>query len=341
MKVAVLYNQPLDDTDQSDLDVLVQRDAVSESLQRLGHDVVHLSCTLNLETARRQLIAHQPDAVFNLVESLAGTDRLMAAATLLLEAMRLPFTGANSVSLLETSAKPVAKQRLVDAGLPTPAWRIPESGAHICPRSDSEIRPDCWILKPVWEHASVGMTDDAVITANSEEELQQRLRDWQQTTGRPCFAEEFIAGREFNLSVLDGQALPPAEIDFSAFPQHKPRIVGQDAKWNSDSFEYHQTPRTFTFATDDSDLLKQLQLNALRCAELFNMSAYCRVDFRVDQQGRPWILEINANPCLSPDAGFAAAVAQSGFTFDSAIDRVLQHATAENILNADRSLKPR
>jgi D-alanine-D-alanine ligase len=122
------------------------------------------------------------------------------------------------------------------------------------------------------------------------------------------------------------QVLPPAEIDFSAFPPDKPRIVGYRAKWQADSFEYQNTPRRFDFPSADGPLLEQLRSLSLRCWALFGLRGYTRVDFRVDRDGRPWILEINTNPCLSPDAGFAAALQQAGIPFETAIQRILDAA---------------
>ncbi|MGA2035451.1 MAG: hypothetical protein ABSG68_24650, partial [Thermoguttaceae bacterium] len=120
---------------------------------------------------------------------------------------------------------------------------------------------------------------------------------------------------------------PPAEIDFSAFPPGKPRIVGHRAKWEADSFEYQGTPRRFDFPAEDRPLLDRREELARACWRLFRLRGYARVDFRVDGRGQPWILEINTNPCLSPDAGYAAALAQAGISLEQAIGRILLAAT--------------
>jgi D-alanine-D-alanine ligase len=150
------------------------------------------------------------------------------------------------------------------------------------------------------------------------------------TPGAPWFAERFVEGREFNLSVLDGPdggvVLPAAELIFTDFPEDKPRIVGYAAKWDEDSFEYRNTTRSFDAAPVDAPLLAELALMARRCWDVFALRGWARVDFRVDRAGRPWILEVNANPCLSPDAGFAAAVGRAGLTFAGAVQRILATA---------------
>jgi D-alanine-D-alanine ligase len=148
--------------------------------------------------------------------------------------------------------------------------------------------------------------------------------------GGACFAEEFIEGREFNLSLLAGDSgpivLPPAEICFEGFDSEKPRIVDYQAKWAEDSFEYKNTPRSFDFKAGDSSLLAELEKLARYCWEVFSLRGYARVDFRVDSNNQPWILEINANPCLSPDAGFAAALSRAGLSFTDAVQAIVADA---------------
>ena len=173
------------------------------------------------------------------------------------------------------------------------------------------LKPPC-IIKSVWEHGSRGLDDDNVILEGDTVLVRQLLREFTARTGRPHFAEKFIDGREFNLPMLDGpdgpQILPVGEMDFSTFPADKPRIIGHRAKWHESSFEYNNTPRNFHFHEHDRPLVEHLKRLALECWRLFGLRGYVRVDFRVDQAGQPWILEINTNPCLSPDAGYTAAL---------------------------------
>ncbi|MBW3539892.1 MAG: D-alanine--D-alanine ligase [Planctomycetes bacterium] len=346
MKVIILYNAPAEDASIAESDVLAQRDAVAAALVRLGHDVHPLPATLNLAAVRERLVELQPGVVFNLVESLGGTDRLAPVATLLLDALHLPYTGARTRATLTTSDKLTAKAALVAAGLPTPAWLAiaPDGRQHsqfnlaaatslsskIQPASAALPQSDRVILKAVWEHASFHMGDDAIVTLADDTPLDERLRERERTTGRTYFAEAFIDGREFNLTLLGGvegpEVLPPAEIDFAAFPEGKPRIVGYSAKWDERSFEYHHTPRQFLASAADEPLLDEMRSLARRCWDVFELTGYARVDFRVDSRGLPWILEVNTNPCLTPDAGFAAAVEYAGIGYDRAIGRILEEA---------------
>jgi D-alanine-D-alanine ligase len=337
MDIAIVHNASAVDCPPDEQDVLVQVEAVSRALERLGHRVGPLPCDLNLEILRRRLQETSPDLIFNLVESLAETGRLIHVVPGLLDAMALPYTGASAQAIFLTSNKLLAKVRLHTAGLPTPAWiHWRNSVLSHCDRPYSEAGSDtpddtsAWITKSVWEHASVGLDESAIVPWPGAEAMGRRLIERAADLGGDCFAEVFIDGREFNLSVLDGprgpRVLPPAEILFSDFGEGKARIVDYQAKWDPASFEYHHTPRHFDFSEADRPLLDQLNALSLACWRLFDLKGYARVDFRVDERGNPWILEVNANPCLSPDAGFAAAVQQAGMTFETAIDRIVSSA---------------
>jgi len=357
MRIVVLHNAVSENDAPEDQDVLVQVGVVSQALRQLGHEPLAMPCTLDLAAMQANLLQARPDVVFNLVESLAGDDSLAHLVPAVLDALNLPYTGNPTAATFLSSDKLLAKERLAQAGLPTPAWIVappqsvgrsctpPQSVGRSCTppkdvqptsgRSDSvgrlKVGPTTsWIIKGIWEQGSRNLDDEAIVTGVDEGALRASLRDRAARLRRPCYAEQFIPGREFNLAILDGpagpQVLAPAEIDFSAFPPGKPRIVGYRAKWQADSFEYQNTPRRFEFPAAERPLLAQLRSLSLKCWDLFALRGYVRVDFRVDPSGRPWILEINTNPCLSPEAGFAAALQQTSIPFEQAIARILDRA---------------
>ena len=324
MDVAILHPAVPPEASLEDQDTLVQVRTISDALRQLGHRPRAIPCMLDLAALRSALVERRPQKVFNLVESVEGADSLQYVPVALLDTLGVPYTGNSTEAIFQTTHKLLAKQLLHLAGLPTPGWLAGIEGRQ---PGDAQLRPPC-ILKAVWEHASRGLDDQNVVTEGDGSLVRQRLCEYAARSGRPCFAEQFIEGREFNLSVLDGphgpEALAPAEIDFSAFPADKPRIVGHRAKWEEGSFEFHHTPRTFDFPPGDQPLLDRLRELTLACWRLFALRGYARVDFRVDPQGQPWILEINTNPCLSPDAGFAAALARTGIPFEHAVERILE-----------------
>lgn len=320
MRVAVLHNAIAEDAAPDERDVLVQVRSVVEALQALQHEAVTVPCDLDLDGLRTRLRKLRPAVAFNLVESLGGHGRLIHLVPALLDAMGLRYTGSPTTALFLTSHKVLAKERLRAAELPTPDWRP----------SDAPAAAGTYIVKPVWEDASVGIDDAAVIAFDDAQEIDKVIARRAERLQTPCFAERFVDGREFNLSILGGrtrpQCLPPAEIVFEDFPPDKPRIVGYEAKWSEDSFEYRHTVRRTAFGPEDATLLASLASVAERCWAAFGLRGYARVDFRVDAEGRPWVLEVNANPCLSPDAGFAAAAGVAGLTMEAVVERVLRDA---------------
>jgi D-alanine-D-alanine ligase len=351
MRVAFLYNRAKEDPAGYVEDDVPSRSPVVLALKELGHTVLPVACTLDLAAVRRRLVRTKPDVVFNRVESLGGSDALMAAVTLLLDAMQIPYTGNSSAALTATASKVGVKRRLVAAGLPTPTWvgaspkddsaaENPQSAARLC--SPKSIGNPKFIFKSVYEHASFQMNGGSVVSSSSIKEIRQGLREREALTGRVHFAEEFVEGREFNLSLIGRptkrddrapcagpQVLPPAEIDFSALSEGKEHIVGCNAKCNATSIEFLHTPRRFNFQMSDTRLLDTLSDLAIQCWQIFELQGYARVDFRVDPAGRPWILEINSNPCILPDAGFSAALERAGYSYDDGIDLILQLANAQ------------
>ena len=153
------------------------------------------------------------------------------------------------------------------------------------------------------------------------------MRRRQRRCGGEWFVEAYVEGREFNLSLLAGSAgaelLPPAEMCFVGYPPGKPRIVNYAAKWEEASFEYHATQRRFDFPTEDDGLLARLRQTALACWRLFELRGYARVDCRVGLSGAVQVLEVNINPCLSPDAGFAAAAERAGLDIRAILRRIV------------------
>jgi D-alanine-D-alanine ligase len=252
----------------------------------------------------------------------------------LLEALDRPFTGCSAAALGLTSNKVLAKRQLRAAGIPTPAPfdegvlahddASGGDGAAPGPDDTAPRSEDSWIVKSVWEHASLGLDDTSIVTGAAVADAVAARRE---RYGGEWFAEQFVPGRELNVALIatgDGpRVLPVAEIRFEDFPAGKPRIVGYAAKWDATSFEYRNTPRAFDVEPAIAHRVGEV---ALACWRLFGLDGYARVDFRIDEQGEPWVLEVNANPCLSPDAGFAAALAEAGVEYRAAIAGLIDDA---------------
>lgn len=319
-RVAVLYGAVAPDAPPDEQDALVQVETVERALTALGYAPVPVPLSLDLDAARSRLQRLRPAFVFNLVESIDGMGGLIHLAPALFESLGLPYTGAAAEAVLLTSKKTLAKRLLAGGGVATPPW--------IELRGDDAPVPDFlgpYIVKSVWEHASIGIDGGSVV--GDAAKLAAVARRRQRRHGGEWFAEQFVDGREFNLSLLSGPAgmelLPPAEMTFPGYPPGKPRIVDYAAKWHPDSFEFNNTVRRFDFPPEDATLLDRLAETAQACVRIFGLSGYARVDCRVDAAGRPFVLEINVNPCLSPDAGFAAAAARAGLDPVEVVSRIV------------------
>lgn len=331
MRIVIAHNAVDLSAAPDERDVRVQAQAVQAALDRLGHSSHLLSCGLDLAAFKRDLGRFSPDVVFNLVESLNGRGRLIDVIPSLLDGMGVPYTGAPATSIHLTSNKVAAKCRMRTAGLPTPGWIGPfPRDAWSIPGMSPTVFSGLWIIKSVWEHASIGISGDGLVRAQRAGDLWPVLKARAPSLGGSCFAEPYIDGREFNLALLAGpdgpQVLPPAEILFNGYGPDQPRIVDYRAKWETGSYEYCHTPRRFDFPESDTGLISALAGTAKDCWRIFDLKGYARIDFRVDQAGRIFILEVNTNPCLSPDAGFAAALDAADILFESAVSRILEDA---------------
>lgn len=308
--------------DPSTADVLDQARLFDEGLEALG--IPHSTISVNQGRVWEHAAELAGAVVCNLLEAPPGRPALNAAATAALELLGVCFTGSSAAALWLTTDKIATRGLLSACGLPVAA------GGRLEPTDPSllESVPPPWILKPAWEDASVGLEGEPVAT--SPEQALARARSLSaRFPGQPILLEHFLPGREFNVSLLEGdtgvEALPVAEIAFVDFPAGVPALVGYEAKWDSGSFEETHTVRRFP-GEEDAALLTYLRELALAAWNACGLSGYGRVDLRLDEAGHPIILEVNTNPCLSADAGFMAAARQAGLTTADVVRRILEAA---------------
>jgi len=305
----------------------------------MGWEPVRATLHLNLAALAATLKATAPSFIFNLVESLEGDGRLIHIAASLLDTLGVVYTGAPADALYVTSNKRLAKRWLERWGMPTP-----ESYSEADLRGADRPLGGRYILKSAWEHASIGLGPDSIVAPESSLELLAELERRLPALGGEGFAESYVDGREFNISLLASaegpEVLPPAEMRFVDYPPEKPKMVDYRAKWEEASFEFQHTRRSFDFPDGDRSLLLRLADLARKCWGLFGLRGYARVDFRVDEAGRPWVLEINANPCISPDAGFVAAAERKGLSYRGLVERILQDSGISGQPEVNRKDQP-
>jgi D-alanine-D-alanine ligase len=183
-----------------------------------------------------------------------------------------------------------------------------------------------YIVKPLKEDGSLGIDEDSVFYALDKKYIE-KLKN---LNSNSFFIEEYIDGREFNVSVLGGKSgpevLPLAEMRFHNFPEGKPKVMGFVAKWKEDSFEYNNTSRTFDIDFVKLGFKEEIEDICKKCWFAFNAKGYIRIDMRISQDNVPYVIEINGNPCISPGSGFYNAAKQAGYKFKDVMNRIIYDA---------------
>jgi D-alanine-D-alanine ligase len=315
-RCCIIYNEPRVGALADELDVLDQVGHIEKHLIELGISVYRKGITQNFMSEVSELAKENPDFVFNLVESINNKGELIYFVPALLNLHSIPYSGISFEAIFLTTNKTICSKMMKGAGINNPCSYLPSQINLLKPGRK-------YIVKPIWEDGSLGITDKSVFECKPGfEEKFKGLDDahW--------FIEDFIDGREFNISVIAGEngpeVMPPAEIVFVNYGEDRPRIIDFKAKWEMDSFEYENTVREFPGNKLNSKLLADLKQSALACWNLFGLKGYARVDVRTDSNDNVFVIEINGNPCISPDGGFVAATKEGGYRFTEVLQRIIK-----------------
>jgi len=317
MRILVLHSDVPPDAPADELDTLIAARAIADALQDRGHQPALSSFVFDFDRTRAAIAEHRPDVVFNMVEAVFRHGELALIAPAMLEKLNVTYTGSGATALATAGDKPLAKQFMRLAGLPTPDWdEAPFARLG---------RDNRYVVKSATEDASLGLDESCVV--RGPEAVRTQAASLRRTHGGRWFAEEYIHGREFNVSILEDQeqprVLPIPEMIFEGWAPERPRIVGYDAKWDDDSPDSVGTVRRFGGENEDPALYARLTELSQAAWRLFGLRGFARVDFRVGNNGEPVILEINPNPCLEESAGFAAAAGQAGMSYPDIIERIV------------------
>jgi D-alanine-D-alanine ligase len=329
--ILVLYNVPcevpakgeaLDSV--SEAEVVETAMAVAQALRTAGYpDVTLYGLTSNLGAFLSELDRSKPDLIFNLCEGINGDEHHEPLVTHLLEFRGIPYTGAGTRALTDSNDKFRAKQVLAAEGIPTPGSHVVRNVAQL---QGLELYFPV-IVKPVRENASLGITTQSVVHEPTKlvEPVSHVLEKYHQ----PALVERYIEGREFNISVLgndDPWVLPIAEVDYSGLPPGIPKILFYEAKWIEDSPFYLDTPIVCPARNVSPRLSERLMDVSRRAYQALGCTGYARVDLRVSRAGRPYVIEVNCNPSLSPEAGLARSARHAGLEYPMLVDRIVQDA---------------
>ena len=330
-RVAILYGLPRPPDGaaaasrrESEAGVIAEVSRVADALHLLGvaYRVAPIS---RMSDLYRVLGGTEETVVFNLVEEPYGRYQAVHRVPTIVRSLGKSCTGNTAACLALCLDKGRTKKLLAASGVPTPVAVCVPVGRDELP----EGVPSCrLIVKPLRADGSEGIDASSVVEGPGQD-LLRAIQRVHREFAQPALVEQFIEGREVSVSLLqrghDPSILPLAEIDFSSFPEDKPRIVDYAAKWLPGTFQFENTHRKIP-----ADLQPETAAEIRRLASVTwkatGCHAYARVDLRLDNEGRPFVLEVNPNPDIGPDSGFVAALEAAEISYAQFISFLLMAA---------------
>jgi D-alanine-D-alanine ligase len=326
MQLCILYNRDQDLLEddpgrEAREDVTRVAAALSETLQTQGYGVEQVAVGADplaaLDTVRRRA----PDLVINLCESVAADSRGEMVIPCLLELLGIPYTGSPSLALGLALHKNKAKDVLRSGGVSTPESRVVARLEEVL----TVDLPFPLIVKPAREDGSVGVDFDSVV--HDRHGLGAAVTRVLERFRQPALVEQFVTGREIYVPILGNRprrALQLTEIKFGTAFRDRPHILSYRAKWETNSDEFRDSPSTLCAL--EPELEQRVVSTALAAFAALECQDYGRVDLRVDATGQPFVIDINPNCDLHPQAGFSQAAAAAGISYSALARRLVEIA---------------
>lgn len=298
-------------------------EAISDALRELGHEPSTLAIDGRPATLTR-VRNSKADLFFNLVESYAGDDTMEMHFAAYLDLVGKKYTGAGPQGSFLAMDKTIAKKIVRYHELYTPYSAVVNKG-RVEHAQDIQFPV---IVKPAAEDASKGI--DAASVVNSVKELLERISYIHEEFDSAALLEEYIEGREIYAAVIGNdkpEALPLVELDLSKLPDGMPRIAGYEVKFDVNTEAYKKTKSAAARDLDEetTERIQQAALTAFRAVKLRD---YGRIDLRLAENGRVYVIEANPNPWLDPAAEFAMAAKESGRSYTQVIGEIVDLAMA-------------
>lgn len=296
---------------------------IARTLKKLGHRTTLVPLGHDLIAFQRKIARLNPDVIFNQYEdTMPGATYEMRIAALV-RMMGYPLTGSPALALGLTKSKYSTACLLAGAGINIPPdTRLLETVGGVEKYS--------WnfpvIARPSAEDGGIGL--DRKSKASTKTALRRKVSELLKLEGHPVLVQQFLEGREFNVAILGGARptiLPLAEVDYSGLPADIPPIMSYAAKWVEGSSEYKGTAVVCPADVEPS-LAKAIRVEALAAYSAVGAWGYCRVDMRTDLDGKPYVLEVNCNPCIERGIGLARAAEKAGIEYPELIQRILKSA---------------
>lgn len=293
-------------------------DSVKTALFSLGHQVSPISIDDGFYESLRK---EDFDLAFNLCDDgIRGNSLLEPHIPAILDILQLPYTGSGLLTLAICLDKAKAKKLLSFHNIPTPCFQVFSN-----PQEELSLEFPL-IVKPLHEDGSIGIKEDCVV--RTEERLREKVEFIIKNYRQQTLVEEFIEGREINVGILGNinhTILPLSEIIFDDLPKDFPAICSYEAKWHKESTFYRKTPPRCP-ADLPPPLGAKIKAYALDAYAILGCQDYCRIDFRIDKENNPYILEVNPNPDISKDAGLALMAKAAGIEYEGLIERIVDFA---------------
>ena len=322
--LVLLYNEdgPITRGDPQDL-LAVQGTVTTaydlyEALSSLKYPVTKLAVRGTLEGLEDHLCSFSPkeNFIFNACDGFNGNNLAAVEVIRLIERMGFKHTGALADSIELCIDKPRSKERLMQFGIPTPRYQVFQ-------QADGEFHLEFpVIVKPSVEDASLGIDLGSVVC--DLESLYARVAYVIETYREPALVEEFIVGRELEVSMWGNktiQCLPISEQDFSLIASPLEQFLTYDSKWVVGSFYFENIPARVPakLTPKEERIVRKAAEDSFRAMGLRDLG---RVDIRF-KDGIPYVIDVNELPDLSPDAGFWNCSRAAGLTYPQMAERIL------------------
>lgn len=317
-----VYNGKPGENSQSGIDLseysfVTQINNIVEMLSAKYEVVESFAVNRDVTSLINKLNSFQPDAIVNFVESVEGVTNYEYCVAALFELMGFEFTGNTAVTLGNCLNKLRTKAILKSYGINTPA-AITIDPDELITKSKIKLNYPL-IMKLEEEDASIGISEYSVV--KNFNELKKHFNFLRKTYNKKIIVEEYIVGRELNVAILNGKVLPISEIDFTGLPENLPKIVTYDGKWIENSTYYNHT-KPVCPAKLSSRIKNKIEKVALEAYRVMNCRDYARVDIRLSKENIPYVIEVNPNPDVSSDSGFARAAAVIGIDYSNLLETI-------------------
>ncbi len=294
---------------------------IRKSLKHYYKKVSALAIDRDVQNIIKKISGYKPDIIFNFVEGVEGISSYEYCMAGMFELLGYEYTGNVPSCLGNCLNKSRTKNILRSFGINTPNSVTIKKSEKVTAKNIKLTYPV--ILKLLNEDASIGISEFSVV--KNFKSLNKHLSFLQKTYKQDVLVEEYIEGRELNVAILGRTVLPISEIVFKGLPDKLPKIVTYDGKWMEDSTYFRYTNPKCPAALNKK-IKKKVEEIALEAFDAVNCRDYARVDLRLDKNNKPYVIEVNPNPDISTDSGFARAAAAAGLEYPELLFRISQLA---------------